>query len=300
MNLHRLRCFTQVVEEGSVSKAAKKLNMAQPPLSMLIRKLEEELDVTLFERYKKRLLVTEVGTLLYHRAKEILSMSDNIQQEIEGFGNGIKGTVRIGTSTSASITLIPSILEDIQRQQLDITLEVREGKYTDILRELRNNEIDIGLVRNTSLADDLEIVELVKEPLLLALPPSHHLLTKSSITLQDLRYESFLMQRTTLGHNISDVILEACQATGFIPAISYWGTTSLPIVLMVKKGAGIAFIPQSFRQLHDDMELPPLLKLPSPDLYSYQSLIMLRDRFKSPAVQKVVELTKHMTDRLST
>ncbi|MBY0221612.1 LysR family transcriptional regulator [Sporosarcina aquimarina] len=292
MNLHRLHCFVTVVEEGSVSKAAKKLNMSQPPLSMLIRKLEEELNVTLFERYKKRLLVTEVGNLLYERAKELLISSENVVKEVAEYSEGIKGTVRIGTSTSANITFIPNVLKEIQEQSLDITLDVREGKYTDILREIRNNEIDVGLVRNTYQPDDLEIIKLVKEPLLLALPPGHPLLNKSSIELSDLRNENFLMQRTTQGQNISDFIMEACHASGFTPNIVYWGTTSLPILLMVKKGIGVSFVPQSFLQLNDDVNLPTMVKVSSPYLFSSQSMIMLQDRFRTFSTNRIVEIIK--------
>ncbi|MEK4426877.1 LysR family transcriptional regulator [Solibacillus sp. FSL K6-1523] len=292
MNLHRLHCFVTVVEEGSVSKAAKVLKMSQPPLSMLIRKLEEELNVTLFERYKKRLLVTETGQLLYERAKELLSSSENIVKEITEHSEGVKGIVRIGTSTSANITIIPSVIEEINKQSLNITLDVREGKYTDILRELRNNEIDIGLVRNTYQPEDIEIIKLLKEPLLLALPPDHHLLQKSTIELNDLRNEKFLMQRTTQGQNISDFILEACHMSDFTPNIVYWGTTSLPILLMVRKGVGISFVPQSFLQLQEEMKLPPMVKVSSSYLYSYQSLIMLKDRYRTSASNRIIEIIK--------
>ena len=82
MDLHKLRCFIAVVEEGSLSKAAEVLNMTQPPLSILMKKLEEELNVTLFERRNKRLLITDTGHLLYKRAKELISSSESIYQEL--------------------------------------------------------------------------------------------------------------------------------------------------------------------------------------------------------------------------
>lgn len=294
LNLHRLRCFVVVVEEGSVSKAAKKLNMSQPPLSMLIRKLEDELNVTLFERYKKRLLVTETGNLLYERAKGLLSSTENILKEITEHNEGIKGIVRIGTSTSANITIIPRLMEEIKKRSLDITLDIREGKYTDILREIRSNEMDLGLVRNAYQPEELEIVHLMKEPLLLALPVGHHLLKKKNIELYDLRDENFLMQRTTQGQNISDFIMEACHSSGFSPKIIYWGTTSLPILLMVKKGAGVSFVPQSFLQLHDDMNLPPLVKVTSHLLSSHQSMIMLKNRYRTEATKQIIEIIKQI------
>lgn len=300
VNLQRLYCFITVVEEGNVSKAAAVLNMTQPPLSMSIRKLETELNVTLFERYKKRLILTDSGELLYTRAKELLSSSENIFKEITEQGQGLKGTVKIGCSTAANITVIPSVVEKIREQSLDITIDVREGNYSDILRELRNNEIDIGIVRNINQPHDLQIEKLIKEPLLLALPSNHRLLRRSSIELKDLEKEKFLMQRTTYGHNISEFILEACHESNFSPEIVYWGTTSLPILFMVKKGLGISFVPQSFYQLHEDMQLPSLVKISSHSLYSNLSLITLSGRYKTTATKRVIETIKKFTSTMLT
>ena len=299
MNLHRLHCFTIVVEKGNLSKAAEFLNMTQPPLSILIKNLETELDAKLFERHKKRLILTDVGELLYIRAKELLASSENIMKEINEYNEGKIGNVRIGCSSSASITLVPNIVNNIHKKGMDITVDVREGNYSDILRDLRNNDIDIGLVRNIQQPEDLEVINLLKESLLLAVPPGHSLLTKDIVELKDLKHEKFLMQKTTYGQNISNFILEACRANHFQPEIIYWGTTSLPILFLVNRGVGISFIPESFQQIEHEMKLPPMINISSELLYSHLSLIVLKDRYRTSATNQVINIVEDISGKKS-
>ncbi len=288
MNLHQLNCFIAVVEEGSVSKAAIRLNMTQPPLSMLIQKLEDDLQVVLFERHKKRLHITEAGELLYERAIELLQASENIIREVSEVSKGKKGTVRIGTSSSANVTFLPSLIATLQEELPGLTIEVREGKYTDMVRELRQQEIDFAFVRNTDHHEDIVSVELMQEALLLAIPPNHPLQQQQVIRMKDLKDEPFLMQRTTQGLNISHTVSEACQIAGFEPRIVYQGTTSFPILFMVQQGAGLAFIPESFLLFHQQMRLPTLRKIEDATLITKQSLLLLKNRYRTATVDEVI------------
>src|SRR5690606_25524622 len=178
MDTHRLHCFVTVVETGNLSKAATKLHMTQPPLSILIRKLESELKVTLFDRINNRLVLTATGQLFYRRAKELLASMQALTKELQESDNGLRGTVAVGCSTAASLFIIPKVMEQIQAQGLDISVKVHEGVTPHLVEQLRNQRLDVGICRTEYKAEDLQTMTLYTEPLLLALPASHPLLAK--------------------------------------------------------------------------------------------------------------------------
>lgn len=292
-DFHRLRCFITVVEEGSISKAAIALNMTQPPLSVLIRKLEESLNVMLFVRTGKRLVLTDTGRLLYNRAKELLKTSENIVHELVEQHEGMRGVVNVGCTSSANMFILPKVIERLREIAPHILVRVRVGSSAFILRELRNQTLDVGIIRGVFRADDLDITPLQIEQLLLALPPDHHLLSKRAIQIQDLKDEKFLLLITTFGTGISDQIIESCQMSGFYPNIVYWGSEILPMLLMVRNGIGISFAPECFREL-DLPGLPQLVEIDSHKLMTRSSLVTIKDRYTTAVTQQFLNVTREV------
>lgn len=297
MNLHRLRCFIKVVEEGSITKAAAALQMTQPPLSILIRKFEEELNVTLFNRSGRYLELTPSGSFLYERGKELLDISESTERKLVEYDEGLRGTVKMGCSTSASLFILPSIIQKIREETPNIVTHVREGNSSFILEELRSLTIDIGVVRSSVRAEDIHTSTLLTEPLLLALPPNHHLSKKEFIEITDLENERFLLPTTTHGLGIADDIIEACQNNGFTPNIVYWGTEVLPMLLMVMKGAGICFVPSCFKQLNSPV-LPELRPLAYPTLQTKLSIVTLRNRYMSSVSERFLAITEEVVQEM--
>lgn len=297
MNLHRLRCFIKVVEEGSITKAAAALQMTQPPLSILIRKFEEELNVTLFNRSGRYLELTPSGTFLYEQGKELLDISGNIKRELVEYHEGIRGTVKLGCITSANLFILPNVIKILQEETPNIVTHVREGNSSYILKELRSLAIDIGIVRTSVRAEDILTSTLLTEPLLVALPPNHHLCEKDSIEIADLENERFLLPTTSHGLGIADDIIEACQNSGFAPNIVYWGTETLPTLLMVMRGAGICFAPSCYKQLNSP-DLPVLRPLAFPVLQTKLSIITLRDRYMSPVSKRFLAITEEVAQEM--
>lgn len=298
MNLHRLRCFIKVVEEGSITKAAAALQMTQPPLSILIRKFEEELDVTLFNRSGRFLELTPSGTFLYEQGKELLDISENTEKQLVEYHDGIRGTVKLGCITSANLFVIPNVIKRLQEETPNIVTHVREGNSSYILEELRSLTIDIGIVRTSIRAEDIHTSTLLTEPLLLALPPNHHLCEKDSIEIADLENERFLLPTTSHGQGIADDIIEACNNSGFTPNVVYWGTETLPTLLMVMRGAGICFAPSCYKQFKSP-ELPVLRPLALPSLQTKLSIITLRNRYISSVSKRFLTITEEVAQELA-
>ncbi|OKL37874.1 LysR family transcriptional regulator [Domibacillus mangrovi] len=297
MDIQKLKYFIVIVEHGTISKAALALNMTQPPLSMAIKSFEEELGLRLFNRVGKRLHLTDTGKLMYERGKELLTSMEVVVQEVHEHQSGKRGRVTIGCSTVANLTIIPEVVRRLTERSIQITIHVKEGNAAYILDQLRHHKMDIGIVRNTFNKDDLHTTALLTERLLVALPPAHPLAKEKSIKLEDLKDESFFMQHTTFGHGISDDIIEACEIRGFTPNVIYWGTETLPMLSMVKKGLGVAFCPVAFANLAD-FNLPPLLELSEPHLHAKLNLVTSKNSVKKAATEQFLEITKEVIEEM--
>ena len=297
MNLHRLRCFIKVVEEGSITKAAAALQMTQPPLSILIRKFEEELGVTLFNRSGRFLELTPSGAFLYEQGKEILDFSENTERKLVEYHEGIRGTVKMGCITSANLFILPNVIKKLQKETPNIVTHVREGNSSYILGELRSLTIDFGIVRTSVRAEDIHTSTLLSEPLLLAIPPNHPLWEKETIEIADLENERLLLPTTSHGQGIADDIIEACQNSGFTPNVVYWGTETLPMLFMVMRGAGICFAPSCYKQFNSP-NLPVLRPLAFPLLQTNLNIITLRNRYMSLVSKRFISITEEVAQEM--
>lgn len=290
LDLQKLKYFIRVVDKGSLLKAAESLHMTQPPLSVAIQKLENDLNIELFERTGKSLKLTGTGQIFYKRAKELIESSEEIIEEIQSYQSGEKGEVRIGCSSNVSLTILPGVIQRINELGLDFVIRVTEGNASYILDSLRKNELDIGIVRSVFKREDINIQALYTEPLMLALPTNHPLLIKNeSISIAELKDERFLMQSTTYGYNISELFIQECDKYGFYPNIVYWGSETLPILNMVQKGLGIAVTPMSFSKI-DNFNLPRFVELKNPTLESTLSVVTYNKKIKKTSTDKFIEL----------
>ncbi|WP_036187952.1 LysR family transcriptional regulator [Ureibacillus manganicus] len=298
MDSERLRYFVEVIEKGSISKAALSLNMTQPPLSIALKKLEEELGTPLFIRKGKKVIVNDTGKLLYKRGKELLLSTEQVKNEIVEFSNGKQSEVTIGCSTIANLTIIPEVVKRLNERNLKITIRVLEGNAAFILDQLRQHKMDIGIMRNIFSENDLHTTALLSENLYVALPHNHPYAQYETISLDKLSNENFLMPHTTMGLGISDFILEACQVHGYTPKIIYWGTETIPMLNMVKEGLGIAFAPELFTKLKD-YKMPPLVKLVNPTISAKLNLVTLKNSVKSLPTEQFLEVTKEVINELA-
>lgn len=289
MDEHRLKCFVAVYEQGSVSAAAERLHMTQPPLSILLRKLEDELGVNLFDRSGHRLVPTATGELFYLRAKALQANLQAMRRELRETAQGSRGTVHIGCATAASLFIMPRVMAQLLASAMKLTVHVHEGETGYLLQRLRERSLDLVICRSQFAAPELQNQEVMNEPLRVALPPQHPLCGQAQIALGALRAERFLLHSSLLGTGISDMLLRACQEAGFTPEVAYWGVETLPMLLMVQKGLGVAFAPDSFAQL-GMQGLPVLVPLADAKLRTHLNMIWPRGHALPPAAERLKEL----------
>lgn len=293
MDMTRLKYFIAIVEEGSISKAATLLNMTQPPLSMSVKKFEEELGFDLFKRIGKKMTLTAPGKIIYEQGKELIHSSNAIIKEAKEQEEGQTGHITIGCSTVANLTIIPLVMQRMREKSIDITLKVLEGNTNFILKQLRSHQMDLGFIRNIINKEDFNTTTLLYEPLYIALPPNHPLSTKKEISLGELKDEKFLMPYTTLGFGVAEFILEGCDSFGFKPNVIYWGTETLPMIDMVNRGLGIAFVPALFKEVNN-YSLPTLVKLYNPEIRASLNLATLKNSVKKTATEQFINITKEV------
>ena len=171
MELRQLRYFVAVVEEGTVTGAARRLRLSQPPLTMQLHSLEEELGCALFEREGRRLRLTEAGRAFYQRAKTILGLCGAAAAEMADHSAGRMGTLRLGAISSVHGPLLLRWLEAYARRYPEVRLDLHNADTYQQLELIRTGQIDVALVRTPFSAPELAQLPLAAERMLaVALP----------------------------------------------------------------------------------------------------------------------------------
>ena len=165
LNPDHLRAFAEVVAQASFTRAAKRLNLAQPTVSLQIRELETRLGVRLIDRLGKRAFATAAGRELLEHARRIAEENDRLIAAMRRHRDGWLGQVRIGASTTALIYHLPPVLTDLRRHYPNIELVVTTGTTTGVIERILRNEIDLGIVSLPVAERLLDTVLLLKEPL---------------------------------------------------------------------------------------------------------------------------------------
>ena len=196
MDIRQLRYFTAIVEEGTLTGAARRLNMTQPPLTAQLKLLEEELKCPLFTRDGKRLHLTEAGHHFYERAQRILGMCDAAVTEMADFQEGAMGTLRIGVISSVKDQLFPRWICCFWKKYPNIRYEIYSANTYQLLEQLQNGQIDLALVRTPFSKTQMDILYIKKEPFLAighsSFFPCHK---ESALTVKDLENTPLILYR---------------------------------------------------------------------------------------------------------
>lgn len=166
MDIRQLRYFTAVVEEKTVTAAARRLNMTQPPLTAQLHQLEDELGCRLFRREGRRIALTEAGQHFYRRATELLGRCDMVVQEMADYREGTVGTLRIGVISSVQGTLFTAWMKRFQQRYPEVRLAICSRNTYQLLESLQNREIDLAIIRTPFPAVELDSMYLRREHIL--------------------------------------------------------------------------------------------------------------------------------------
>ena len=245
IELRHLRYFLAVADAGSMSEGARRLQLAQSPLSQQIRQLEGRLGVTLFERGRGRAAqLTDAGHVLYVRAQEILASLDGAADEMRGLAAGASGRLRFG----AVPTIAPHLtrpLAAFAAGHPDVEVVFREAGAERLASEIHNGEIDMGFVRLPIPPAQIDVRVLWQEEFLLALPLDHRLADADELPLKAIAAEPFVAFDRHRAWYLFQLIEAACEREGFRPHVTCDGASLLTVARLVGAGYGVSVLPRS-------------------------------------------------------
>jgi DNA-binding transcriptional LysR family regulator len=252
MELRHIRYFIAVAREGNFTRAASRLGIAQPPLSLQIKALEQEVGAVLFRRGAYGAELTAAGQAFLKTVEGMPALSEQAIKQAQRAARGEVGALRAGYCASAAFNkVVPGTIRAFRRAYPDVELLLEESNTTRLLAGLHDGTVDIAFLRPalTDLAD-LQVRSLSNEQLILALPASHAACGERSIDLTTLASEPFLLFPRSIGPTLYDTIVAACTQAGFEPQVHQLAPQFPSIVNLVAVEIGIALMPVSMEQVH--------------------------------------------------
>lgn len=249
MNLRDLQYLVAVADLRSFNKAADKCHVSQPALSNQIRKLEETLGITLFERNNKRVMITESGEQIVALARRILNDVDAMHDIAKSAQDPLVGKFRLGAFPTLSTYLFPELVPKIVHSMPQLKLVLIEEKTHVLLERLKRGELDAALLALPIEDDQLEVKALFEDEFLLAVQPDHPLAKRKTVTPEDLYHHKLLLLEE--GHCLREQALSVCQWTGMEEEQDFRATSLETLRQMVKAGTGITLMPRIAMQKNE-------------------------------------------------
>ncbi|WP_312337528.1 LysR family transcriptional regulator [Anaerospora hongkongensis] len=290
MDIRDMKHFAAIVEEGNISHAAKRLNIAQPPLSKQMKQLEDELGVQLFERGSRRIRLTEAGRLLRERVEQILGLVDGTVKELTDLNSGLTGTLSIGTVTTSGAALLPNWINKFHTLYPNVTFQLWEGDGYRILELLDNRVIEIGIIRAPFDSQIYESITLPDEPLVVAMKRDGRICGEDP---DKIRLSELAGQPLIIPLRWKSMVLGWCERAGFKPTIICVSDGIIHNLLWAKLGIGIALVPDFSKELVVDSGL--IYKtVAEPTIATHTEIVWVRNRNLSASSKHFLNLFKEM------
>ncbi|AZI36922.1 putative LysR family transcriptional regulator [Caenibius tardaugens NBRC 16725] len=242
MELRQLRYFSVLAETLNFHRAAERLNISQPPLTVAIRKLEAELGVPLFERGARGVRLTAAGRAALEPAREALAQAQRVKDAVTQGGRGELGRLRIGFVGSAISERLPKIISAYRERYPRVELQLEEATSAEIADAIEERKLDAGLVRLPIMRRvGLETQVIEHDHLVVAVGPDHAVARRKSIALAELAELPFIIHGPISILHIT--IILACQKAGFTPRVAQEATQVQTVLGLVQSGLGVGLVP---------------------------------------------------------
>ncbi|QNP49140.1 LysR family transcriptional regulator [Diaphorobacter aerolatus] len=256
MELRHLRYFLAVAESGHITRAAERLGIQQPPLSLQIRALETELGTTLFHRHAKGVDLTDAGRELRGEAERLLADFNAVTARMQAFARGERGHLQVGfTSSAAAHAFTPEVLRTCRKQRPDILLSVSENNAAEITEAVAAQRLHCGFLRvPVAQPEGLAFEALLQEESLLAIPVDHRLAEERHrpVLLDELHGERLVLVRRPGAPGLYANLLALCARRNVQVEIAAEVERMMTNVNLVAAGVGLSIVPASIKGSHHD------------------------------------------------
>ncbi|MFO1081574.1 MAG: LysR substrate-binding domain-containing protein [Reyranellaceae bacterium] len=245
MDLRQLRSFVAVARERHFGRAAERLHVAQPAVSQQIRRLEADLGTRLFERTSRSVELTAAGRALLAGAPEILDRVERLAEATRAVGRSLRGELRLNYARTAPVGVAGDIVEAFRARHPEVALAIDTATTTRSLDQLRDGRLDAAFVRlPLTEAGDVTVLEVGREPLVVALPRRHRLARRATVDPADLQREAIVFWPRAQGPGFHDWVVDTVFA-GKLPGVVHIEPDTEQMVRAVARGAGCAVTTQS-------------------------------------------------------
>jgi DNA-binding transcriptional LysR family regulator len=246
-----LRQFVVLAEELNFGRAAARLHMSQPPLSVAMRNLETIVGTTLFDRSRHHVRLTPAGHAFYKDAQRLMMSAQMAVERARRAEQGLEGALRLSFVPSAALDVLPLIFKRFRTEFPTVHLRLTAETTSRQLDDLRNGEVELGLIVGPVYdTRGLAMVDLQAQPFVIAVPADHALARRTSVRVAELSAESFVSFPASEGAGFVAALLGTCQAAGFLPKIVQEAAQMQAILTLVAGGLGVALVPNAMRRLH--------------------------------------------------
>lgn len=243
MELRHLRAFIAVAEEMHFGRAAERLHLSPPPVSLAIKELEEELGIRLFERTSRRIALTAGGQEVLRDARTIVARTESMRRHAHAAASGLSGSLSVGFISPPTYSFLPDVLRRFGVDYPEVRLSLHEASSDQIINDLESGVLDVGFM----FPPLEEIQSFTYQPtsryeLIAALPEAHPLARAKRVPLERLSGERFLLFERHQGAFMFDLVVATCMNHGFSPRL-FHARQQHTIVSLVSAGFGVALVP---------------------------------------------------------
>ncbi len=289
MEFRHLRYFLVLAEELHFGRAAQRLAITQPPLSLNIQQLEASVGARLFTRNSRGVRLTPAGQAFVPAARALLEQAGQAAREAREVAQGMAGSLQIGFAGTVLYRGLPQMLKGFSAQHPRLRLALRELSSSDQLIDLMHERLDVGFVHTTRVPAGFSQILVSSQPLVACLPAGHALARRRRLALSRLEGEPFAVVSRAVSPDYHERILGLCADAGFSPEIRFELRHWLSVVSLVSQGLGVALVPAALRQA----SLPGALFVPlDADTPPYETHCLWKTGRDQPALGAFLDVVR--------
>src|SRR6478735_3272057 len=248
MELRQLRYFLVVADELHFGRAAERLHITQPPLTVAVRRLERELGVQLFDRTTRRVTLTAAGQAFRERIQAAVADLDDAAGDVADVAAGKSGKIRVGFVSSASYTTVPEAIRAFRQQRPRIDLVLHPLTSGEQIEQLLAGNLDLGLIRDPGDVPGLNLELLSAEDLVVVLPETHRLAAAKEVLPEDLEGEPMILFPYRLMPGFVARVLRLLESISTPPVVVQQAIHQETVLGLVAAGLGVSVLPESVQR----------------------------------------------------